>query len=579
MSSPETVLSQLDLYCSLCDQVKSSPHLLLEHVFSELSMNTVTSSSFATLFVCLLSNHNYRYFFDNAQLRNYIVQIFVYARRHVRRRSHPQFSKVDATLLALVTLICQHSEVFEAYFVSRLIDIIGSASSRFVNEWKLLCIHEIYMTNAPPREAFQAHFNNGTTSTPTAALHSINPLLRDALGDVYIGLSAKIKDLVENVIKAIPKFGLSLAQAIAESSKKVSSLTGAEKAAIHNWFTDVERRAYEIDCKINKRNWVYDDFIEEWIEVKPVYDERELRLTREQSVNESGDDEIEEASGELSEEESDQMNDSAIDLVSPPSAYRGFYSHWPSSSPQSRTQLSSTPTLPLQESSFKYAYSHPPSSVKLTPRSNKRVQERYFKLLSTPATARSSRKNSKRSWFARVRLASRSMSESDNEHDVTDDEVSIDTDSRRLAEDNLSSNVREESNESISYNDISFEYASPLQDRRGTILNLSSQRRKSQRSTETRRSSLENEKPLMRSILHQYWTEDRQQLDSDGLELDELALPLVQSRRPLSDLINNRASSYQEKKRKRHNERDGETRKRVVVAKGVDSDEDEICSF
>ncbi|KAK9450863.1 uncharacterized protein V1518DRAFT_158770 [Limtongia smithiae] len=388
--SPDTILTQFDFYCDLSDVVNLSPLILLEYLIPNITLQHLFHPNFMGIFYRLLEHDAYSIYYRGAKLRDLIIYIFALCRRQIRSTSHPLLHQVNIVLLRLATLVCMRTDVFEMSFIMRLLDSIGQASVRFTLAWKLLCIKYTLLRGAPPDE-FVDYFH-APSATPSAPF-TISARLKSPLTKVFPDLNLHVRPLVENLMPELPKFSVALASFFAAAPAFRRDLE------LVKWRTELEKRAIETNHLLNTKNWVYDETLEEWVERQPTPMKLEVPRSNENDVvsDDAGSEDMESIATE-----DDETSNSPTDVASLDEQIGEAVGTQcsPSRSPSSSDDYSDSYIFPPP----------PPSVMRLTPRSSRRVQARYLKVLSTPATV-----NSIRQTFGSADVDKQSDSQSEEE--------------------------------------------------------------------------------------------------------------------------------------------------------------------
>ncbi|KAK9324856.1 hypothetical protein V1517DRAFT_21241 [Lipomyces orientalis] len=527
----DDILVNFDILCKLSGLVKSSPYILLQYIMTNLTVTQITHPSFLEIINRLVVNPLYDTYSKDVRLRNALCHIFATSRRAVRKPSHPRFKEVDTAILSVASIICRHPNTFDLSFITRVINTIGPAKTRFTGVWQLLCIHQFYLGHI--NQEFVQYFNAPTT-TPSASFR-IRSKLRVALLDIYTDFEEQVKPIIESLVENVPKFSVALATLFAAKFRHEEVL---------RWRGDIERSAMGLDSGLRTKNWVYDESLEEWVEAQEGSGRPFTLVSDDDSERESAghvsdpitaieaQDELEITDDEQSIQSSDGQNASS-------QGHSPATSHDDSKStiPTSPVTVTVTVARPSGASSLLSMFPPPSSVVKLTPRSNRRIRDKYFRLLSTPATSSSSVRRPKPNWFSKRMLSDDGETECQDGFDE-------------------------------------FENASPLQGRRRLASLGQGGIAKKSRQCVTSNLIREVSKPC-----------SRQNSPEFGDEVDELSLTVTLDRGPLGDVTNvsrdpvEKTADYTSSNVRKRN---GSFRGRKLPGghqiKGEDEDQDELSA-
>ncbi|KAK9374293.1 uncharacterized protein V1513DRAFT_446616 [Lipomyces chichibuensis] len=399
----DDILVNYDMFCNLSKLVKSSPYILLQYIMTNLTVAQIVHSNLLEILNSLLANPIYNI---EIILRNMLCHIFATGRREVRRSSHPQFKQVESAMLGISSVICRHPAVFDLSFITRVINTIGPAKARFTSVWQLLCIHQFYLGYI--NDEFVQYFHAPST-TPSASFR-IRSRLRVALLDIYTDLEGQVRPIIERILRNVPKFAVALATLFVAKSRDKELL---------RWRGDVERCAMQLDRGLRTKNWVHDESLEEWVEVQ----ENSSHVFSLISDDESEDELAGRVTDSLSDIEADEL-----EATDDEQSTIGNISSQTKScmiSPAICEVHSQIPTSPVtvasQSGASRLLYMLPPPSsvIKLTPRSNRRIRDKYFRLLSTPATGGCTVDRPRPNWFTRSKSTTTPSDE--EEFDYLDD--------------------------------------------------------------------------------------------------------------------------------------------------------------
>ncbi|KAK9366003.1 hypothetical protein V1509DRAFT_315175 [Lipomyces kononenkoae] len=371
----DDILANYDMICDLTGLLKSSPYVLLQYIMANLTVEHIIHSNLVEILNRLLANRVYDAYSQDSRLRDMLCHIFATSRREVRHSSHPRFKQIESALLGISRIICRYPDLFDLSFTTRLIDIIGPAKARFTSVWQLLCIHQFYLGYI--NDEFVQYFYSPST-TPSASFR-VRSRLRSALVDIYTDFEGQVKPIITSIMPNLPKFAVALATLFSAKFRDTDVL---------RWRRDVETSAMQLDRGLRAKKWVHDESLEEWVEVQEEDDGGTFSLV---SDGESEDDDFAES---VSEPENDELERMVNGQLIPDT-----YSEDPGP-----VTISSPVTLARPSGASRILYTLPPPSsvVKLTPRSNRRIRDKYFRLLSTPATGGDAEsRSSKLDWFTR----------------------------------------------------------------------------------------------------------------------------------------------------------------------------------
>ncbi|KAJ8100719.1 hypothetical protein POJ06DRAFT_110284 [Lipomyces tetrasporus] len=398
----DDILVNFDMLCKLSGLVKSSPYILLQYIMTNLTVTQITHPNLLEIINRLVVNPLYDTYSKDVRLRNTLCHIFATIRRAVRKPSHPQFKEVETAILSVSSIICRHPNTFDLSFITNVVNTIGPAKTRFTSVWQLLCIHQFYLGHI--NQDFVQYFSAPST-TPSASFR-IRSKLRVALLDIYTDFEEQVKPIIERLMENVPKFSVALATVFAAKFRHEEVL---------RWRGDIERSAMGLDRGLRTKNWVYDESLEEWVEAQ----EDSGRAFTLVSDDDSEDESTGHVSDPLSAMEAQDEQEITDDEQLIQSSERNFQlgenissqghssatSHDDSKSTIPTSPVTVTVARPSGASSLLFMFPPPSSVVKLTPRSNRRIRDKYFRLLSTPATSSSSVRRPKPNWFSKRMLS------------------------------------------------------------------------------------------------------------------------------------------------------------------------------
>ncbi|KAK9493056.1 hypothetical protein V1508DRAFT_416720 [Lipomyces doorenjongii] len=406
----DDILVNYDMFCTLSGLVKSSPYILLQYIMSNLSVEQIIHSNLLEILNSLLANPIYNIYSRDISLRNMLCHIFATGRREVRRSSHPQFKQVESAMLGISSIICRHPAVFDVSFITRVINTIGPAKARFTSAWQLLCIHQFYLGHIN-HEFVQYFYAPSTTPSASFRIHS---RLRVALLDIYRDLEGQIRPIIERILQNVPKFAVALATVFAAKSRdsELLRLRG-----------DVERCAMQLDSGLRTKNWVHDESLEEWVEVREDSGRAFSLISDSENVDELAGhvvDSLSDISDELEAIDDEQLTAGNISsqmksCMTSPAIYEV----------DSKSTIPTSPvTVACQSRASRLLHMLPPPSsvVKLTPRSNRRIRDKYFRLLSTPATGGCTVDRRRPNWFPKSKSTTIASDEEEIEYQDDSDE-------------------------------------------------------------------------------------------------------------------------------------------------------------
>ncbi|KAK9479358.1 hypothetical protein V1514DRAFT_351406 [Lipomyces japonicus] len=366
-SKPEKILTQADLILKLCFYCKSSPFIVLQYLAPKLTVETICDKNFYRFFHSILEREEYEPIATSSGLKDMIRHVFSTCRKMIRRMSRPVFRETESALIRLCCLLIQYSDVFDVDYILKLTSIMDSNRDRFNTVWRLLSIHQVYL--GVISDQFVDYFYQ--TSTTPSAVFTVGSKLREALILCYNNYTSQVKPIVERLIERIPKYAITVSKVLTSNTRDHHVLA---------WQYDVEKQAIERDRSLRTKSWIFDESIEEWIELEDECNGESMGLNMD---NNKSDNDLE-SSDELADVKL-MDEDFAQKIINDPEHDQQMSPHIPSTV-NSRF-----------ESSGLLDFIQPPSSVvKLTPASTKLIREKFFKLLSTPASVYSvSRKSAK----------------------------------------------------------------------------------------------------------------------------------------------------------------------------------------
>ncbi|KAK9312934.1 hypothetical protein V1524DRAFT_224070 [Lipomyces starkeyi] len=406
----DDILVNYDMFCNLSGLVKSSPYILLQYIMTNLTVEQIVHPNLLEILDSLLVTPIY-YLHSGDNLRNMLCHIFATGRREVRRSSHPQFKQVESAMLGISSIICRHPAVFDLSFITRVINTIGPAKARFTSVWQLLCIHQFYLGYI--NHEFVQYFHAPST-TPSASFR-IRSRLRVALLNIYTDFGGQVKPIIERILQNVPKFAVALATLFTAKSRDGELL---------RWRGDVERCAMQLDRGLRTKNWVHDEGLEEWVEVQEDSG-RAFSLT---SDEESEDELAGHVTDSLSDIEADELeasDDGQSTVGNISSQTKSCMTSPAIYKVDSKSTIPTSPvTVACQSGASRLLYMLPPPSsvVKLTPRSNRRIRDKYFRLLSTPATGGRTVDRPRPNWFTRSKSTTIASDEEEIEYQDDSDE-------------------------------------------------------------------------------------------------------------------------------------------------------------
>ncbi|KAK9235478.1 hypothetical protein V1525DRAFT_409830 [Lipomyces kononenkoae] len=411
----DDMLANYDMICDLTGLVKSSPYIVLQYIMANLTVEHIVHSNLVEILNRLVDNSVYDAYSQDVKLCDMLCHIFATSRSEVRRSSHPQFRRVESALLGVGKIICRHSDLFDLSFTTRVIDVLGPAKARFTSVWQLLCIHQFFLGHT--NDEFVQYFYSPST-TPSASFR-IRSRLRAALVDTYADFEGQVKPIIMSIMPNVPKFAVALATLFSAKFRDRDVL---------RWRGDVETSAMQLDRGLRTKNWVHDDSLEEWVEVQEDGSGAFSLVSDDESED---DDFVGRAPDSLSDIEPSDELEVAVDgqfvqsprrNVTTTSSETQCYVTSPAtcnedSGPAIPSSLV-TVAGPSGASRLLYMLPPPSSVVKLTPRSNRRIRDKYFRLLSTPATGGDAEDHSKLDWFTRSKTATTVSDEDEDEDDA-----------------------------------------------------------------------------------------------------------------------------------------------------------------
>ncbi|KAK9452960.1 hypothetical protein V1511DRAFT_513205 [Dipodascopsis uninucleata] len=383
----EFILDNLGFLLFSCQQLKLSTLILLNYSVHRLSLDVILDPRFLELFYSIVDLNNNGVSICDSNLRDAVRSIFIFCCKESNKTGSRQ--KVDNVLLKLISaLINNDKSSFDLEFCESLVDITVHHKQNRIDlpsTWKYLCLWIChYGKDIPPQ--FLDHYK-ATYESPWSGF-SFTRNLREAVVTTFSEFEIEIQPIVELLLPKIPRLAV------------VLSFTYAAKVCtpeVINWSNSVEKKALNLDRDLCSKNWSFDESIGEWVELRSA--DSPLSLLKNLIVENNEGSEPDENDRGVEESEDDEL---------------------------CRVGIDSSQALSSQQYEFKRdnkRFAKPPSSVvKLTPRSSKRVREKYFKLLSTPgsltASSKLARHSSKHLW-----IDSSKASRKENRGYISDGEI------------------------------------------------------------------------------------------------------------------------------------------------------------
>ncbi|KAK9461299.1 uncharacterized protein V1516DRAFT_675579 [Lipomyces oligophaga] len=349
------IIDQAEFFLEMSKKINAQPNVLLEYLTAKISVITLTHPKFIWLFtqLTMLSAESSDTVVRQSMFK-WVHDISLYLQRQIRTTSHPQCQGANELLTRLACLATCYKLVD---LLKQLKYGLDHYTVQFHIPWVILSLGLI--EEDPKIEVSLPDDINACLAT---CIYNAFPDIKDL----------HIRSVCDLMIVKNVKFAVSLARVIVARAIHSGELTAIETNSLLEWrqqLWDLALKAERADLLDSAEDveWFYDEFIEQWVQV-----EKTAYVVQSRS-------EVDFCS------EDDMEDEDYIELEVESVSSQLFQEHAISSILPSPTSSSST-FLPSASQT-----GNPPSSViRLTPRSARHFQTRFFNLVSsnTPAPKR-----------------------------------------------------------------------------------------------------------------------------------------------------------------------------------------------